>query len=607
MASQAIQEVTPLVVSEAVARAQEQIDKKITSLSKQLLELRSQRNAITHISFLPPELLAKVFVDYAYMAYKENRGKSSRSRSLMWIRVTHVCRHWRQVALAFPALWTLLVLENSSWTEQMLIRSKMAPLVIDVDLNHFPKSGDTAGKALKHISRVREFRLAAPHRAMGETMALLINPAPLLESLTLSDNLEGFLSYLSAHVLGSVAPYTATRIPADLFGGYTPSLRKVTFKRCQFTWPSSLLVDLTHLDIRHLISQFRPSLSQLVSCLNRMPALRRCILEDVLPLLPENAMPMPTVPIEERVSLLALESLYLGGTLLECVQIIAHLNLPKNINLKLTCVAAPGADGLDFSPLFPFISHLGRGDIDDSSPPCATFQSMIIGPQLPPSGGKRGAFIWCTTSEQQLSFTTPAATILTESHGPGNDNYHFRLNALWNTYSPMGPISSICGVLSLSNIRHLIIHGLPHLSEEFWLQSFCNAQNLKEITVGNSSVNGFVKALANDAPDGYQPGDKAVFLPSLDSIALECVEFDGTQFIDRSRGVTPKDLHGALVVRANQGANIKRLAIKECHHLFSDDANLLKEVVVDFVWDQIEHYDGESSDEYDGEFDEDSD
>ncbi|KAH7912408.1 hypothetical protein BJ138DRAFT_794167 [Hygrophoropsis aurantiaca] len=110
-------------------------------------------------------------MDYACQAY-ENRSRYSRSRSLMWIGVTHVCRHWRQVALAFPALWTLLVLENSSWTEQLLIRSKMAPLVIDADLSFFPqKLRDTARKALKHISRVRELRLVVPEEATGNLMA----------------------------------------------------------------------------------------------------------------------------------------------------------------------------------------------------------------------------------------------------------------------------------------------------------------------------------------------------------------------------------------------------------------------------------------------------
>ncbi|KAH7909739.1 hypothetical protein BJ138DRAFT_1154562 [Hygrophoropsis aurantiaca] len=586
--SKPIQEpVTPLSVPEAVARAQEQIDKEIASLTKRLLELRSRRNAITCISTLPPELLAKVFMDCAVQAYQ--RGKYNRPMSLTWVHVTHVCRHWRQVALGFPSLWTLLVPENPRWTEEMLIRSKMAPLVIDVDLSHLPfkNLSDSTSRALKHISRVQELRLVLPPEETSPFKAFLRSPAPLLKSLALSDTPERVAWY----------PHT-TSIQEDLFSGHTPNLRKVSLERCQMSWPSTLLVNLTHLDIRHAVPQFRPSLSQLLSSLNRIPALRSCMLVDALPHFPENVTSVSSVPTEDQVPLLALELLRLEGSLLECVQVLAHLRYPKNAILKLNCFATR-PDGQDFSPLFPFISQPGRCNIDSSLPACATFQSMFIYPRMFRSLGSYGVHVWFDTLEQPSgSIVSRSSDYLTELCGADGDCL-FALNASWRTHSPMSPIFSICGVLPLSNIRNLVVSNRSELSEGFWSQTFHNSRNLKNITLINSSIQGFVKALAKDALGGHQPGENTILLPSLDSITLDLVHFDETGDIGGYRGVTPMDLRDALTARANQGVEIQRLSITGCCNLSSDDVNLLEKVVVDLVWDSYEHYDEDDEDEED--------
>ncbi|KAH7912427.1 hypothetical protein BJ138DRAFT_1112380 [Hygrophoropsis aurantiaca] len=161
----------------------------------------------------------------------------------------------------------------------------------------------------------------------------------------------------------------------------------------------------------------------------------------------------------------------------------------------------------------------------------------------------------------------------------------------------MVPIAGICSRLSLSNICNLVINDHSDLSEEFWLQGFWSATKLKSITLLRSSIEGFVTALAKGAPDGHQPGDNTIFLPALDSISLEAVAFDETQDDNGPRGVTPMDLRDALIARANYGVGIERLVIEECHNLISDDARLLEEVVLDLIWDHIQHCDGEGDED----------
>ncbi|KAI0061561.1 hypothetical protein BV25DRAFT_1839019 [Artomyces pyxidatus] len=54
-----------------------------------------------------------------------------RSRELGWIRVTHVCRRWRAVALSNATLWNELYIDLGwEWVAEMAHRSSMTPLTI---------------------------------------------------------------------------------------------------------------------------------------------------------------------------------------------------------------------------------------------------------------------------------------------------------------------------------------------------------------------------------------------------------------------------------------------------------------------------------------------
>jgi len=69
-------------------------------VARLLHSLLLHRNALAPISLLPPEILARVF---SLLALQEPPYSSK--QSLGWIRATHVCWHWRQVALDYSSLW----------------------------------------------------------------------------------------------------------------------------------------------------------------------------------------------------------------------------------------------------------------------------------------------------------------------------------------------------------------------------------------------------------------------------------------------------------------------------------------------------------------------
>src|SRR6266705_546725 len=86
------------------ATAQDQLRKAIDDqirVSEQVTqELKYHRNALPPISRLPPETLAEIFSLFPFSAVAF--GDVS---YMEWIRVTHICHRWREVALHSPHLW----------------------------------------------------------------------------------------------------------------------------------------------------------------------------------------------------------------------------------------------------------------------------------------------------------------------------------------------------------------------------------------------------------------------------------------------------------------------------------------------------------------------
>ncbi|KAF8498171.1 hypothetical protein F5888DRAFT_1693163 [Russula emetica] len=77
--------------------------------------LLTRRNAIIPVFLLPPEILAQVF-HFLVLEEPPCFGK----QDLGWIRATHVCRHWRQVALRDLSWWARIsgIPTNTKWVSR---------------------------------------------------------------------------------------------------------------------------------------------------------------------------------------------------------------------------------------------------------------------------------------------------------------------------------------------------------------------------------------------------------------------------------------------------------------------------------------------------------
>src|SRR5712691_184935 len=130
------------------------VDKGIDSAREFVRSLLTRRNALVPISLLPPEILAWIFHLLVH-----DEWPLSGLRNLGWIEVTHVCRHWRQVALDNSSLWARIwcLPANPKWISEILARAKNAPL--DIELNDISLNPEAFLMIPPHISHTRQLRL----------------------------------------------------------------------------------------------------------------------------------------------------------------------------------------------------------------------------------------------------------------------------------------------------------------------------------------------------------------------------------------------------------------------------------------------------------------
>ena len=151
------------------------LDKEIDTAWQLLL---STRNTLAPISLLPPEVLTLVF---HFISLEE--PPYSVKRNVGWIRATHVCRHWRQVALDNSSLWARIseIPKNIEWIYETLMRARNAPLDIDIDL--FWESNPEVLPVLSlHVSHTRKFRLNGLSNLYSDSLRDLCGrEAPVLE------------------------------------------------------------------------------------------------------------------------------------------------------------------------------------------------------------------------------------------------------------------------------------------------------------------------------------------------------------------------------------------------------------------------------------------
>ncbi|TDL16111.1 hypothetical protein BD410DRAFT_902208 [Rickenella mellea] len=114
------------------------------------------------ISRLPPELLLPIFLYAVHTQFVS--GDTPRDRFLC-IGVSHVCQHWRHVALGCSDIWSYIDTTWRSLAMEFVRRSREAPLTVFVRLIHLPSIMEVAAinvvLAEDQVGRIRELQISA--------------------------------------------------------------------------------------------------------------------------------------------------------------------------------------------------------------------------------------------------------------------------------------------------------------------------------------------------------------------------------------------------------------------------------------------------------------
>ncbi|KAI0262696.1 hypothetical protein BC834DRAFT_372336 [Gloeopeniophorella convolvens] len=318
-------------------------DEEIDTLSKRLLILKSKRNALMPIALLPPEILSQIFHVLSLV-------HPSKTSTLGVIRMSHVCKTWRSVALGDMLLWRRVPF-NLGWscTREVLARSGRTQLILahyfDV-LGGKDKRSNILPGLMPRMERLSLSFLAYERSYIKE---LLNSPAPVLENVRLE-----FAS----------SPHDSSLVDGPaLFGQSAPRLREITLVCVSIPWdrfPRSPLVNL-NVDFAPAYPVGSPfTMDSLLDLLSHCAGtLERLTLRCCLPT-------SQLRPIQHRtVSLIQLKRITLMGRTTDMAITLQSLELPSDTMMQLQC-----ADRIrEESDLFPILPLLmGRLSHADSPP-----------------------------------------------------------------------------------------------------------------------------------------------------------------------------------------------------------------------------------------------
>jgi hypothetical protein len=292
---------------------QRAIDVEIKSLEASIRALKYRRNALAPISSVPAEVMAVIFFLL----------RSGKPNIHVVLRVAHVCNRWRKITLDCPLLWTHIDFSTitPSGATEILARAEMAPLYLEANVRsrHWGNARFLAfQKELQtHTSHIYHLSVSAERSHLNKTVEGLISPAPALEYLSLSVNYRKELLQVS--------------VPDTLFDGTAPKLSSLHLSKCDISWKSPLLKGLKNLEITTLSAGARPSLTDWLDALDKMPQLEWLSLDSASPHAPDFSF-----DIERTVTLPLLAKLDISASAADCGLVLVHLILPTLTSLCIT-------------------------------------------------------------------------------------------------------------------------------------------------------------------------------------------------------------------------------------------------------------------------------
>jgi hypothetical protein len=557
---------------------------KLEELHGQLQEVDGQtvrslltgRNALAPISLLPPEILARVF--HFFALEEQNLG---------WIRATHVCWFWRQVALDDSSLWATISgnSTNTKLISEMLARASDAPLDINIDF------GGASGQEVllmfpPHLSHTRKLRLYGLSMLHSDIVRdIYSREAPTLEHFELG------VSDTSLIIFRDLGGTT-------LFKGQAPRLRTLFLSQVLIPWsliPRGQLTQLTIGLFREVSIYDVPShrnLYQLIDLLVHCPELEMLVLGCCLP--PQLAQ----IPYGQTIHLPRLSRLCLAGSSSRITNLMKMLKLPSSAMLHFHCLSENvHNDRL----LLPVVSAQLQG------PAPIEFKSL-------------GVTVNCMDRSLEVTASTSIPTSgvrqsedFESDMDDDDDEFVLSFDGLPELGNWTDLLERVCKILPISNLEFLSIFAPDIVDSVYWVEVFRSCAEVTTMQAVGRGTSSLVRALTTpkltnmrldgkgkqkrrddkDSSTAAQPArstaahEDAPIFPKLAFLSLKRLEFaenehnSGILFDVVERGLRQR--------RVAYKAPLRVLHIDNCA-ISAKRAKALQKLVEKFHWDGKEGF-----------------
>ena len=519
---------------------------------------------------LPPELLAAIFLEY--MQRCEELSIYATSWVPPWVNVSYVCRYWRSVALNCANLWRHLFFVSSEWMDELLRRSKTAPLIIRIDFccpESDPWPIRSLEKALDHMERIQDLWIncCRSKDVLNVIGARLTAAAPLLRSLHLSTYKDRENHFI---------------IRKNTLPG--AGLRRLHLELCHVDWSFPIFNGLRELTLSSVVNDGMECWDGLLLLLSQLPLLRRLCLNNIL-LLANIDFEDSFINAQNRtkVSLCQLEKLTLIDPIPWVTALLARLEFPSStiVQVKSYC-----DNPEDISMFVPFMeSRFSRRlPLPQSTPsPQSTLRSLsflhsdlregtwkfMYGTSNPANASGTNKI---SLEERDLNSQFPLQIILTRMARPVS----------------FGVIIPLLRALPITHLNAITLYSskIEGSSDDQnpWTEVFRDAPGLRIVKVGYGCANMFIHAL--------RPRDGVIFASTL-----TVIRFKGIQFSQRKcSGEESHDygtacfqcLYNALASRVEAGIVLQRLFLENCSGILESNVTELSRIVNRVEWDPAE-------------------
>ncbi|KAF9465948.1 hypothetical protein BDZ94DRAFT_1296135 [Collybia nuda] len=553
-------------------KAAQNIDEEIGNYRDKIRALKTRRNELVLISRLPPELLSTIFqlVQEKPLTYFPERTK--------WTAISHVCGHWRRVALQSPSLWSNIDIHGhesgpGTWVEVFLERSKQAALTLSAKLTY--RSLQPIKAALEKVDRMRHLSLTLQTPMAQDLLDILENhPAPLLEHFQINcSTSEG-----------------SGRLPDRLFSGNYSSLRVLKLVNCDSSWNLPPLHNLVILQIHNSNifagSGESPTILQLISILENSPNIKQIDLEGMLP------GSQPGAHTGSPIILPNLSTISLKSPIVSSVELLNHISYPASSSVSV--------DSLD---------NTRHNLTDICRITCLTFNPENIIGLRPPvhylkvtsprvGGGLLKVEAWCRpgNNPEELS-ETPM--------------FSLGVHMLSGTDPLIGAgDSTFWNLLALEELKCLGAVGLD-LGKHAWLNlstHLGHLTTLKLYTLSDKAASNVLDALSSKRPGNLKKDKKRrqktshLYFPALHGLSIIGWDFETPPENLKQTSKLLKHLITCLKTRKRLGAGIETLDLTRCRYLFGSGVEELKKVVANVTWDMSEEVTESEDDDDDDEY-----